>query len=199
MTEWSARRLRFGAIEIVIEAPSDADAVVRAAESGGTAEGGYWAHVWPTAVAMAEFVARSALVGSGVRALEIGCGVGLVGIVAAKRGAAVVMTDASEAAVATAGRNALLNGVDAVCERFDWREEPRAEWRPDVLIGADVLYAESAHMPIARLIGRLGCTAMLAYANRAGSERVAEVFRAAGLRVWETAIRGGRVIVAQAR
>lgn len=191
------RRLRFGAVEVLIDAPADADGVVRAAAAGGDAEGGYWAHVWPTAEAMADFLARSALVGPEVRVLEIGCGTGLAGIVAAKRGAAVILTDASDDAVECAARNAALNGVAARCERFDWRDEPSGDWRPDLLIGADVLYAPRAHGAIARLIGRLSCTAVLGHPNRPASAGAADAMRAAGLRAWETAMEGGRVMLVQ--
>lgn len=185
-------------MDVRLALPSDADSQVRDEEARGDAERGYWAQVWPAAVALAEHVARSALIGPGVRVLEIGCGAGLVGIVAALRGADVVMTDYDLRAVALAARNAALNGVEARCEVFDWNDDPAA-LRADVLLGADVLYFEKSHEPIARLIARLGCVAILTDPNRAAADGVARVFRENGLACWATGVRGGRVLVVQRR
>jgi predicted nicotinamide N-methyase len=121
----------------------------------------------------------------------------VVGLVAARRGAAVTLTDANEEAVAAAARNARLNGIDARCARFDWNDEPDAAWDHDVLIGCDVLYAEASAGAIGRLIDRLSCVALLGCPARAGSEGVGDRLREAGLRVWETSMAGGRLLVAQ--
>jgi predicted nicotinamide N-methyase len=51
----------------------------------------YWAEVWPSAVALAYSLAREDLVG--LRAIELGCGVGLPTIAALDRGAMVLATD----------------------------------------------------------------------------------------------------------
>ncbi|MBL8746036.1 MAG: 50S ribosomal protein L11 methyltransferase [Phycisphaerae bacterium] len=193
------RCMRFGAIDVRIETPGDADAVVREAELSGSAERGYWAHLWPAAVMLAGYVARTGLVTRGTRVLEIGCGVGLVGIVAALRGAEVVLTDYCDEAVAAAARNATLNGVDAAARKFDWRDEPDPAWDPGVLLGADVLYFEESHGAIARLIARLGCVAILGYPNRPATAEAAGVFGEEGLRVWGAAAESGRVLLAQAR
>ncbi len=195
------QRLRFGAIEVVIEAlPSgEADALVREAALAGDAERGYWAHLWPTSMTLAAYVARSAFIGVGVRVVEIGCGVGLVGIVAARRGAEVILTDYSEEAVAAAARNATINGVSVTTARFDWRDKPDPKWQPDVLLGADVLYFKESHEPIARLIARLGCLAILGHPNRPATSDAIAVFEHAGLRVWDAATDSGRVLFAQTR
>lgn len=190
-------RLRFGEIELLVESPAEADALVRRAEAEGDAERGYWAHVWPSARMLAEFIARTALVGVGTRILEIGCGVGLVGLVAAKRGGIVTLTDYSGDAIAMAERNAALNGVTITAARFDWNDAPDAAWRPDVLLGADVLYFAESHGPIAALVRRLGCLAILGYPNRPGTAGAIGVFERAGLRVWDAAAGSGRILLAQ--
>ena len=82
---------------------------------------------------------------------------------------------------------------------FDWCDEPDPAWSPDVLLGADVLYDSAAHGPIARLIARLGCVAVLGYPVRPASIGVVEALRDAGLSVWDTAMESGRVMIAQRR
>lgn len=62
----------------------------------------YWAYVWPGAVLLAESVARQTWpvrqdsIGR-TRALEIGCGVGLAGLVAVDRGLTVCFSDYDDA------------------------------------------------------------------------------------------------------
>jgi len=53
---------------------------------------------------------------SGERVLELGTGVGLAAVIAAKRGCRVIATDVVPAAVACARENALLNGVGELVE-----------------------------------------------------------------------------------
>ena len=81
--------------------------------------------------------------------LELGCGLGLVGVTAARAGATVLAVDRSPEAVTFAAANAAANGValqTAVCV-FD-RPEPllaQAPW--DLVLAADVLY-EQRNVPV---------------------------------------------------
>jgi methylase of polypeptide subunit release factors len=58
------------------------------------------------------FFCRNLPVRAGERVLEIGCGLGLAAVMAAKAGATVVATDVVPEAVETTRLNALVNGVD---------------------------------------------------------------------------------------
>lgn len=60
-----------------------------------------------------------ASIAPGAKVLDLGCGYGVVGILAAKRGARVWMLDKDPAAVALARANAAANGVDAVVVQSD--------------------------------------------------------------------------------
>jgi predicted nicotinamide N-methyase len=102
----------------------------------------YGIALWPAAIALAhEIAARSV---QGARVLELGAGTGLPGIVAATLGARVVQTDRNAAALVVCRRNAALNGVVLEQRAADW-----TEWREtasyDLIVGADILYAESVH------------------------------------------------------
>ena len=110
----------------------------------------YWAYLWPAALQIAESLLLSQWP-KNTRVLELGCGLGLVGIAALAAGYNVSLTDYDEKAIATARVNAALNGfpdVDAFV--LDWRT-PQG-FRYPVIIGCDVTYESRNHAPILDLI-----------------------------------------------
>jgi predicted nicotinamide N-methyase len=115
----------------------------------------YWAELWPSGVTLARALAGRAL--RGRRVLELGCGLGLPGLVAAAAGARVVATDWSQDAIAALRENAARNrlALDAVV--CDWAEPPAAladaPW--DVVLAADVLYERRNVAPLLALLPRL--------------------------------------------
>ncbi len=78
----------------------------------------------------------------GVRTLELGCGLGLVSIAAARSGARVTATDWSSAAIELAARNAEVNGVELETMCCSWQQPgpvvERAPW--PLVLASDVLY-----------------------------------------------------------
>ncbi len=100
----------------------------------------YWAFLWPGAYLLAEVVAREAFA-EGTRAIELGCGLGLAGLVGVAGGLKVEFTDYDEAPLRFVAESALANGFDGDrvrTSRLDWRK-PAGE-RVSVILGADVLY-----------------------------------------------------------
>src|SRR5437899_11343022 len=69
----------------------------------------YWAHLWSGAVVLAAAVPRGAR-----RVLELGSGLGLPGVAAARRGARVTFVDRVPAAFAFVRASARANGLAAV-------------------------------------------------------------------------------------
>jgi predicted nicotinamide N-methyase len=131
----------------------------------------YWAYLWPGAYFLANAVAREP-VQPGTAALEIGCGLGLAGLVAVARGWRVTFTDYDEAALEFVQRSAAANGFDAASystQRLDWRALPE-ECYP-VILGADVLYERRLVPLVADVIDRM--LAPDGYALIAGPYRVA--------------------------
>jgi predicted nicotinamide N-methyase len=117
----------------------------------------YWATVWPAGRMLAHEVA-GAPPPAGARVLELGCGLGLVSIAAARGGARVLATDGSTDAVAYAAHALALNEVDGVAAHADWREHAGAlvaagPW--DVVLAADVLYTRASVEAALRLLPRL--------------------------------------------
>ena len=111
----------------------------------------YGVALWPAAIALAhEVIARADEV-SGKRLLELGAGTGLPGIVAASLGARVTQTDRQELALSICRRNGERNRVSGIEYRAadwgDWGDESRY----DLIIGSDVLYAESMHPHLRRI------------------------------------------------
>jgi predicted nicotinamide N-methyase len=77
--------------------------------------------------------------------LELGCGGGWCGLVAAELGARVIQTDYIPAALELARENAWRNGVTGI-RRFvgDWRVWPLRARFP-LVIGSDIAYERSVH------------------------------------------------------
>lgn len=110
----------------------------------------YWPYLWPASLKMAEQVARHAWTPKQT-ALEIGCGIGLVGIAALDRGLDVVFSDYQQEAVDLALHNACQNGrPNAEGLLLDWRSPVDRKF--SVILGCDVIYEPSSHMPILNLL-----------------------------------------------
>jgi len=107
----------------------------------------FWAELWPSGTALARAVAGRPL--GGRRVLELGCGLGLVSVVAAAAGASVLAVDRCPEAIAFTVANAARNGVrlrTAVCP-FDQPDQLLAEAPWDLVLAADVLY-EARNIPV---------------------------------------------------
>ncbi len=99
----------------------------------------YWADLWPAARMLAKVILHEPWT-AGTEALEIGCGLGLPGIVALACGLKVTFSDYDPCALHFAARNARLNGLeDFRTLRLDWRHPP-ADLRVPVLLASDLIY-----------------------------------------------------------
>ena len=129
-------------------------ALDRMEESGDDVHPPYWADVWPAAVALGRRLLSMQLTGKTV--LELGAGVGLAGLAAARAGARVVLTDREPVALEVARRNARLNGLESAVETLllDWFH-PEVAGTFDWIIGADVLYERPLVEPLASLLETL--------------------------------------------
>lgn len=99
----------------------------------------YWAYLWPGAFLLGDVVARQSW--EGEEALEVGCGLGLAGLVGIARGLRVRFTDYDDAPLHFVSRSAAENGFGPESYwvgRLDWRELPEETYR--LILGADVLY-----------------------------------------------------------
>ena len=118
------------------------------------AEPPYWMHLWPGALAAARRVATAAEVCAGARVLELGCGLGLPALVAARRGARVVATDWKRDPLAFVRRSAAASGCRVALAQMDWAAAAlRGGF--DVCVGADVGYDRAAEPALVAVLERL--------------------------------------------
>ncbi|NTV04898.1 MAG: methyltransferase domain-containing protein [Chlorobiaceae bacterium] len=113
----------------------------------------YWAEIWPSAIVLSSFIADELSLG-GLRVIELGAGVGMASVVAAWKGASVLVTDYSLEALRFARYNALKNRVVVESERLDWRLVQCPE-QFDLLFAADVLYERVNLLPVVTAIDKL--------------------------------------------
>lgn len=112
----------------------------------------YWAEVWPASVLLGRHILRSAAEVRGRPCLDLGCGLGLTGIIAAHAGARVVAFDYEWPAVRFARHNAALNGVpQPLWTLMDWRSPALRAHAFDFIWGGDVLYEKRFFDPLIRL------------------------------------------------
>jgi predicted nicotinamide N-methyase len=147
----------------------------------------YWAEFWPASLVLAERVAAwEQPADAGTTVLELGCGLGLISVIAAARGYRVIASDYDQDALAFVAENARRNGMTAIEPRYvDWRET-YPDLRPDWIIAAEVTYERKILEPLAVFLSRHlppRGWALLADRNRQVADPFPEVAAQHGLRV----------------
>jgi predicted nicotinamide N-methyase len=130
----------------------------------------YWSILWRSGVALARELDHVPLMDR--RVVELGCGLGLPSMVAARAGASVLATDSDEEALDLVQRNARRNGIRLETLAVDW-EDPaelleRGEF--DLVLGADVLYERPSVARLLDLLPRLAPAALIADPARPAAE-----------------------------
>jgi predicted nicotinamide N-methyase len=147
----------------------------------------YWAVPWPSGLALTRVVAGAPP--KGKRVLELGCGLALPSIAAARGGAhRVLATDVNTDAVVFAAHNMLLNDVVGETAAGDWSELD-GEW--DLILAADVLYTRENIEPLLDVLRRTlapGGEVWLADPKRA----TANVFLPIAKKIWSVDSREDR-------
>jgi predicted nicotinamide N-methyase len=130
----------------------------------------YWADLWPSGLALARSLSGRAL--RGARVVELGCGLGLPSLVAARAGGRVLATDWSAAALDLLHRNAAANDVSLQTAHVDWAHPSAllAAAPFDLVLAADVLYERRNVALLLALLPRLGDEVWLADPRRSFAE-----------------------------
>jgi methyltransferase-like protein 23 len=107
--------------------------------------------IWEAAIVLSRVMAERGKTLSGMPVLELGCGIGLPGLVAQRQGASVVQTDHDALALALCRYNANLNKVTGV-QQFvgDWHKWQHAARYP-LIIGADIIYDTADYVLLERV------------------------------------------------
>ncbi|MDQ8146195.1 MAG: methyltransferase domain-containing protein [Gemmatimonadota bacterium] len=170
---------------VAIEKPRNADDLISEAEYARDERLPYWADLWPAAVVLSEHIATMPAT-VGARALELGCGLGLVTIAAMRAGYAVTATDYYDDALLFTARNALTaTGQEPATRMVDWRALPEDLGTFDLVLAADVLYERPYAAIVAGVIDRAlapGGVALVADQGRVALAAFLEAAAALGLR-----------------
>ncbi|XP_028783299.1 methyltransferase-like protein 23 [Neltuma alba] len=137
----------------------------------------YGLFVWPCSIVLAEYVWQQSQRFSGTSVVELGAGTSLPGLVAAKVGADVTLTDDSS-------RLEVLDNMRKVCDLnklncnvlgLTWGvwDSSIFNLQPEVILGADVLYDSNAFDDLFATVTFLlqkspGSVFMTSYHNRSG-------------------------------
>jgi predicted nicotinamide N-methyase len=104
----------------------------------------YWAELWPAAIALSRYLLETYPSLEGKNVLELGCGLGLPGIVAGLLGAEVTLTDYLPEPLDFARRNWEQNlSRPARFELLDWRN-PQPALAADLVLASDIAYEKRA-------------------------------------------------------
>jgi predicted nicotinamide N-methyase len=121
----------------------------------------HWAELWPSGIALAH---AAHAIPPGVRVVELGCGLGLPALAAARAGAAVLATDLSATAIDLVRSSAELNGLPLRAEARSWSDPAL---RPvDLVLGADLLYGHRNVVELLEVLPRLAPEVWLADPDR---------------------------------
>ena len=182
--------------EFRLAVPPDPDSLLESAEVQARFDRDeyipYWAELWPAAHLLADQILRDWPRGRGRTALEVGCGVGLLSLAAARAGWRVRATDYDRDAVEFARRNAQLNGLDIACSLLDWRDAGFCD-SFELILAADVLYEKRNHRPVADLLSRClspDGVGLVCDPDRTGTAGFEDLLDEAGLRTQRKSLSG---------
>jgi len=176
-------RIAVGAQELVIMRPDDPESLIDETRFGHDEFLPYWAELWPSGIALAEYVAGLDI--GTMTVLELGCGLALPSLAAALGGADVLATDWAADAVELAAANAAANGVRLATGVLVWGDESaHLLGSYDLVLAADVLYEARNAEPLLRLLDAALEPAATALIADPGRRHAAAFFAAARARGW---------------
>jgi len=135
-----------------------------------------WAKIWEASAVLAGY-----LIGlppdPDKTMLEIGCGLGMVGIAAARAGHRVTMTEIDAHALDFARANAVANDCPGITiQRLDWNA-PDLNGRYDYIVGSETIYRSEDIDALGSLFDR--------YLKPGGTIILASKVRGIGVEFWE--------------
>jgi methyltransferase-like protein 23 len=112
----------------------------------------YWSQVWPSSIALAEFISIHPEMVKEKQVLELGAGLGLPSMIAAHYAKSVICSDHETEAVKLIERSATLNGLENLkAINLDWNDLP-ADLNTDVLLLSDINYEQAAFQKLATVL-----------------------------------------------
>jgi predicted nicotinamide N-methyase len=143
----------------------------------------YWAELWPAARSLAAALPPV----TGLRVVELGCGLGVPSLVAAAKGAAVTATDWAADAVELLAQNAARNALVLETEVRDWRQPWMARF--ELALAADVLYERRNVEPLLVRLPELAPVSLVGLAGRPYEDAFLRAWRGRVQKVDERVVR----------
>ena len=130
----------------------------------------YWSVLWRSGVALGRELAGQEM--RGLRVVELGCGLAVPSIAAARAGAIAVATDRDPEALELVACNARANYVFVETAQVEWEkpDDLMARGPFDLVLGTDVLYERSGVALLLDLLPRLAPEAWIADPGRPAAE-----------------------------
>ena len=176
-------RIAIGEHELVVLRPDDPESLIDEERFDEDEFLPYWAELWPSGLALARHVAELDL--EGRRVLEVGCGLALPSLAAARAGADVLATDWAPEAVELAAANAAANGLRLTTAVLAWDDSAALVLGPfELVLAADVLYEQRNAVPLLRLLDAVVARDGEALVADPGRRHAAAFFEAAQLAGW---------------
>jgi predicted nicotinamide N-methyase len=151
LTEFEHAQVRLALYQVAgLEDLVDRDALLR---DDLVPEPPYWAHLWIGARALARSLADGGSL-AGKSVLDLGCGLGLPGLVAAALGAEVWLVDREAAALEFVRESARQNRFQRVrCVELDF-VHGTLDRSFDVILGAELVYDPQSYRPLCTFLER---------------------------------------------
>lgn len=112
----------------------------------------FWAKIWPSAIALSDFLKTEPDWITGKRVLEIGAGIGLPSFTMATHAAEMIISDHSADAVLLINKNIQYLGLSNVTAKcLDWNHFP-VDCKADLVLLSDINYAPDQFESLQRLI-----------------------------------------------
>ena len=149
----------------------------------------YWAELWPSALALSHYMVEMDINWKEKTVLEIGCGLGLPGVLAGKLGAKEVnLTDYLAEAVNFAEANWHKNNSSkASFTTLDWRK-PNTSLAADIVIAADIAYEKRSFdylIPAFKTLCKKNGIILLSEPNRAFAKSFLQNLHNQGFKIKE--------------
>jgi predicted nicotinamide N-methyase len=145
-------RVQLGGEEIELLRPRSAEDLISETDFEEDERLPYWAEIWPSALVLAHSIDGEE--GRGRTMLELGCGIGLVTLAAARAGYDVLATDYyQDALLFTRANGWRSSGTEPRTRLVDWRALPGDLGTFDRIVASDVLYERPYAELVAKAMG----------------------------------------------
>lgn len=113
----------------------------------------FWAKIWPASILLSYYLTSLSPEGENRSILELGSGIGLAGLFAAKHGFNVMLSDNSLQALLFAKINILKNNLqDRVqIQRVDFTSD-KIEQKFEYIVGSEIFYKESSYRGLVKFL-----------------------------------------------